>query len=434
MGATKLRSIKTQLSLATCGLLQAVAPAAHAESDWRIDSALMIYSESDGRVSALEPVVNAAKEIGQDETINLKLVLDALTGATPNGANPSSSPQTFTTPSGDSSYTVAPSDDPLDDTFHDSRVAISAEWELPVFDQYSRMILGGNVSKEFDYMSLGASVSLLRDFNQRNTTASIALGVNADTITPVGGTPIPLVNMRINDNASKDGSSDTKSITDVMLGITQVIDRKTLMQFNLGFSSTSGYQNDPYKIVTIVDDLSGLPIADTATDRPYVYESRPDSRSRQTFFWKTVHHLTEDTINFSYRYYTDDWDVNSHTLDLHYRYELGGNSYLEPHVRYYTQTAAEFFTHGLTASELAAIQATDGYASADYRLGEFTTTTLGLKYATPIGKTSEFSVRGEIITQANNDVAVPAGYESTGLDLSPDLTAIVLQVGYSFNF
>jgi len=304
------KSIRNQLSLATCSLLQVVAPTAHAESDWQVDSAVMVYSENNGRVTALEPVVNVARDMRGDQSINVKLVLDALTGATPNGANPSTAPQTFTSPSGDGAYTTAAGADPLDESFHDSRVAVSAEWERPIIDEYSRMILGGNISGEFDYMSLGASVTLLRDYNQRNTTASIALGVNADTVNPVGGTPIPLANMRISDSASKDGSSDTKSIADVMLGLTQVISRQTLMQFNIGFSSTSGYQNDPYKIVTIVDDVTGLPIAETATDRPYVYESRPDTRSRQTFYWKTVHHLTEDVINFSYRYYTDDWDVN----------------------------------------------------------------------------------------------------------------------------
>lgn len=430
----QLKSIRGQLSLATCGLLQAVAPAAHAEtSEWKIDSALMIYSESDGRVSAVEPVVNASTDIAEDETINLKLVLDALTGATPNGANPSTSAQTFTSPSGRGEYTLAAGEDALDDTFHDTRVAISADWDQPVFDERSRLILGGNVSKEFDYMSLGVSATVTRDFNQRNTTLSAALGLNSDTINPVGGVPIPLANMQILENTSnRDGDSDTKTITDVMFGLTQVISRQTLMQFNLGFSDTSGYQNDPYKIVTIVDPLTGLPIAETATDRPYVYESRPDSRSRQTFYWKTVHHLTEDVINVSYRYYTDDWGVDSHTLDFHYRYELGGKRYLEPHVRYYTQTAADFFTHGITATELATLEATNGFASADYRLGELVTTTLGLKYAMPMGKTSEFSVRGEVISQTQNDVGVPAGYEATGLDLSPDLSAFVIQVGYSF--
>jgi hypothetical protein len=431
----QLKSIRGQLSLATCGLLQAVAPTAHAESDWKIDSALMIYSESDGRVSALEPVVNASTDIAEDETLNLKFVFDALTGATPNGANPSPNPQTFTSPSGRGAYTLGAGEDALDDTFHDTRVAISADWDQPIFDERSRLILGGNVSKEFDYMSLGVSATVTRDFNQRNTTLSAALGLNADTINPVGGVPIPLANMQILENTSnRDGDSDTKTITDVMFGITQVISRQTLMQFNIGFSGTSGYQNDPYKIVTIVDDVTGLPIAETATERPYVYESRPDSRSRQTFYWKTVHHLTEDVINVSYRYYTDDWGVDSHTLDFHYRYELGGKRYLEPHVRYYTQTAADFFTHGITATELANLETTNGFASADYRLGELTSTTLGLKYAMPVGKTSEFSVRGEVISQTQNDVGVPTGYETTGLDLSPDLNAMVLQVGYSFQW
>ena len=78
-----------------------------------------------------------------------------------------------------------------------------------------------------------------------------------------------------------------------------------------------------------------------------MFESRPDSRSRKTFFWQTVHHFDEDVINFSYRAYSDDWDIKSDTLDLHYRYELSGERYLEPHLRYYSQSAAKFFTHGL---------------------------------------------------------------------------------------
>ena len=76
----------------------------------------------------------------------------------------------------------------------------------------------------------------------------------------------------------------------------------------------------------------------------------------------------------------------------------------------------------LTTSELA----TASYASADYRLGEFTSSTLGLKYATPSGKNSEFSVRDEIINQVHNTINLPNGYAATGLDLSPGLTSIVL--------
>ena len=114
--------------------------------------------------------------------------------------------------------------------------------------------------------------------------------------------------------------------------------------------------------------------------------------------------------------------------DLHYRYELAGGSYLQPHVRYYTQTAAEFFRTSLTDGDPL-----PQYASADYRLGEFTTTTLGLKYAMPTGKNSEFSARAEFITQVQNDVTTAVG-DQLNQDLTPDLDSVVFQVGYSFHW
>ena len=142
-------NIKEKLALATCTLLQAAAPTAQAaDDDWEIKSALMIYSESDGRVNAIEPVVSGKKEIAEDEFFTVKLVLDSLTGATPNGAHASSSVQTFTSPSGNKAYTVQPNETPLDDTFHDGRVALSGTWEMRVIDNLSRVIGSANLSTE----------------------------------------------------------------------------------------------------------------------------------------------------------------------------------------------------------------------------------------------------------------------------------------------
>lgn len=432
-----MKNIRTKLSLATCSLLGVAGHAAQAADEWEIQSALMIYSESDGRVSAIEPIVAGKKQIGEDEYLNLKLVLDSLTGATPNGAFDTGSTQTFTSPSGNKTYTTAGGETPLDSSFHDSRVALSASWETPVIDERTRMIVSGNVSSEYDYMSLGATATLLRDYNNRNTTLSAALGLNSDSIDPVGGVPVALDNMVNVDtgsqaefDATRNGSSESKTITDVMFGVTQVISRQTLMQFNLGFSSTSGYQNDPYKVVSLVDSSGNL-LSQVGNDLPYVYENRPDSRSRQTFYWKTVHHLTEDVIHVAYRYYTDDWDVNSHTVDFTYRYELGNGAYLQPHLRYYTQDAAEFYRHSITSAELASTE----YVSSDYRLGELTTTTYGLKYAMPVGKTSEFSMRAELINQVSNEVNVGTlPNPATAGEIAPDLDAVVFQVGYSFHW
>lgn len=428
----QLAKIKKELGVASCALLQVPAATAYAsDSEWGVDTAILYYGESDGRVSALEPAIYAGRDLGDGERIDLRLVLDVLTGATPNGAHASTVPQTFTTPSGLSSYVAQPGETPLDSSFKDTRLAGGADWTLPV-NRMSKVKLGLNASREFDYTSLGVSATYLQDLNNRNTTLSAGLGFTNDLISPVGGVPTALSPMRQPGQTNRDGSSDTKTIADMIFGITQVISRKTLMQLNFSLGMIDGYQTDPYKIVTVLDPVTGLPdnsaLLNVNTDAlPYVYEKRPDSRQTSSLFFRTVHHLTQDVINFSYRYYWDDWGVTSNTFDLRYRYEIG-RGYLQPHVRYYLQEAADFYRHDL-------VQGTDVDAngnvlldtvSSDYRLAKMTTTTLGLKYGYALSENSELSIRGELMNQSVDDGDVPVGEET------PDLDAVILHAGYSF--
>lgn len=433
----QLKNIKGKVSLATCSLLQAAAPVAQAsDSDWDIDTAFLYYGESDGRVQAAEPAIYAGRNLGDDNRIDLRLVVDVLTGATPNGAHATSVAQTFTTPSGNGSYTANPGETPLDDTFHDTRAAVGADWTISL-DRMSKVILGVNASAEFDYVSLGVSSTYARDFNNRNTTLTAGIAFNNDTINPVGGVPIELAPMvDKNFTLNRDGSSDTKTLSDFIIGITQIVNRKTIVQLNYTLGLTDGYQNDPYKIVSVIDPATGLPVTgsgssffDTATtgNLPYVYESRPDSRQRNSLYFKTVHHLNKDIINASYRYFWDDWGISSHTLDFRYRYQMK-NSYLQPHVRYYTQEAADFYTHNLKLdSDVDPVTGavSKQHASNDYRLAKLTTSTIGLKYGIPLSHDSELAVRGEVIKQAVSNDGVPAGEET------PDLDAVVLQLNYS---
>lgn len=430
----QLRNIQKELGAATCALLQVPGAAVQAsDSEWDIDTALLYYAESDGRVSAFEPAVHAGRDIGDDQRIDLRLVVDVLTGATPNGAHASSVPQVFTTPSGYSSYTTSPGETPLDDSFKDTRVAAGVDWTLP-FNRLSRIKLGLNGSTEYDYLSLGASATYLQDFNNRNTTLTAGLAFNNDTVSPVGGVPLALSPMRQPGQTNRVGADDTKTVTDMILGITQVVSRKTLVQLNYSLGMQDGYLTDPYKIVTVVDPVTGLPdntalLNVNADALPYVYEKRPDSRQTNSLFFKTTHHLTRDVVYFSYRYFWDDWGITSNTFDLKYRYEIG-RGYLQPNVRYYLQDAADFYRHNL-------VQGTDVDAdgnvlldtvSSDYRLAKLTTTTLGLKYGYALGDNSELSVRGEFMNQSVDDGDVPAGEET------PDLDAIILNAGYSLRW
>jgi len=94
-----------------------------------------------------------------------------------------------------------------------------------------------------------------------------------DSLNPEGDIPIPLASMPpAGGTQPRDGGSETKDVVDIMLDIMQVINARTVMRFNVGMSQSSGYLNDPFKILSIVD-ANGRPV-------DYIYESRDDSRTK----------------------------------------------------------------------------------------------------------------------------------------------------------
>ena len=422
MQLKKKTRIGGALATATCALLG--SPVIHAgnnDAGWKVDTALLSYQEKD-RVNALEGAVKAQKYFSGDRILNLNFVLDALTGASPNGAAPSDQPQTFTRPSGNGSYVTPAGEIPLDDTFRDTRVQLGASWDAPI-NRLMRYNVGFNLSHEFDYDSFAVSGGLSHDFNKKNTTLSLGGAFAFDTLTPKGGIPTPFAEMKpAGETQNRDGDSDTKQTIDLVLGLTQVISARTLMQFNVGLSQASGYLNDPFKIVSLVDDVNGRPTS-------YIYESRPDSRIKTSLYWNTKHHLVwGDTLDLSYRYMTDDWQIDSHTVDFRYRWNISNNWYLQPHVRWYHQSAAEFYRHSLVNT------ASPEYVSADYRLAEFDAYTLGAKAGYAINRSSEVNLRFESYQQKGDTHPDDAIGVQKNYDMFPDLDAIIVQLGYRIKF
>lgn len=416
-------NISMTLAAATCALVAPAMAELSAPEDsefdsWDVDLGLLIYAESDNQVQAYEGALSITKQIDDERSLNVKGVIDVLTGASPNGAVAQNRVQTFTRPSGNGSYTTAAGETPLDDTFKDTRVALSTQYQHQL-SRLWRYSGGANVSKEYDYLALSVNSALARDFNNRNTTASVGLAYAYDTIEPEGGIPNPGVSVDAPNNRLED--SETKQTVDLLLGLTQVINRQTLMQLNYSISDVSGYQTDPFKILSVVDSDGW------AND--YVYESRPEQRIKQSLFWRTKYNLqpSGQVVDMSYRYFWDDWGLASHTIDSKWRVPLKNNHFIEPHMRYYYQQAADFYQVYLDEGETI-----PEYMTADYRLGELQTYTFGLKYGFPIAG-NEFSVRLEYyLTQVSGDDSLAKGVGMSGVDLYPDKSAIMLQSFYRF--
>ncbi|WP_455208006.1 DUF3570 domain-containing protein [Kaarinaea lacus] len=435
MQLKKRPSIRSTLATATCTLLgtQAEDVAAFGtDTPWEFDSALLYYSE-DQRVTAIEPVFKARKELNDNEYLNLRLVIDALTGASASGAAAMPFAQTFTTPSGDSSYTTPANETPLDPSFKDTRVALSADWEKPI-NRTLRGVYGAYLSREYDYTSLGGSATFSQDTEDKNRTYTAGIALSYDLVSPVGGAPIELTPMPVTGTKQTSGSNETKTVVDLLFGITQVLDRKSLVQLNYTIGTNNGYLTDPYKILSVVDSNPASPCYGEIINRcnstgySYRYEARPDSRLSQSLFARYIHQFNEDVIYLTYRYFWDDWGINSHAVDLRYRFEMGGGHYLQPHARYYVQSKADFYKPYLLDSEEGSVQA----ASADYRLGDMTTTTLGLLYGLELSEKSEFTIRAEVMKQAGDEP--PKFGALNNQILFPDVDSIIVQAGYSFHF
>ena len=413
----KNKKLKQQLSLATCALLTGLpGEASENSADWEIDAGVLVYSETD-RVTSVKSVI-AAERTSEETTASIKLVVDALTGASPNGATAATSAQTFTSASGNS-YTAAANETPLRD-FKDRRIALGASWER-VLNRLFRLNLGADYSTEEDYDSVGINASLASDFNDRLTTLTIGAALTKDTITPSGGAPTEL-SATNGSSISIQSNSEKKVTTDLLLGLTQVLSRNTLTQVNYSYSLSDGYLTDPYKMVSEVDAVTG-------NTTGYRFEKRPESRTRQTINWITAHHLNEDVIHFSYRYFWDDWDIESHTFDLKYRYELGSGHYLQPQLRYYMQSAADFYRHSLVDSE-----ATPEYVSSDQRMGEMSNVTIGIKYGFPIFDDGILALRLAYMQQTGDSKPSDAIGSQKQVDLFPTLEAVIVNVNFNLPF
>lgn len=223
---------------------------------------------------------------------------------------------------------------------HDDRHAI--DMELTHYFPNGSLTLGGNLSVESDYISRGISAQATYSSESKNTTWTWGLGINNDVINPSNNVV----------------SNETKNVTAVLLGLTQVLTTEDIVQINLSHSDGHGYFSDPYKFA----------------------DQRPSDKSSDTFMLRWNHYLEAPgaTARMSYRYYSDNWGIRSHTVGLEYVQPLGQGWTVTPLVRVYSQSAASFYVVPDDSSYPFLPASADSY-SEDQRLSAFGAHTWGLK-------------------------------------------------------
>lgn len=344
------------------------------------DTAVLYYQEDDDRVRVIESETGLTWNGASGLVASGKFVYDSLTGATPNGAVRSRNVvQTFRPPGqrpgakapereSDTStgasgiYEIRRGRLPVDAGFKDKRKAADLGVTLPIASGL-KLSLGGAGSWEMDFTSYSGRASLAKELWNKNTTLSLGYNYERDSIKPFNGIPRPLASM----GETVIGTGRHKIVSSFVAGITQVLTPGWLAQLNWSHGVSTGYQTDPYKLVALVERETGDPFA-------YIYEKRPDRRVRDSIYAGTKFALGSAVTDASVRWYRDSWGIRSWTFALSEHAPLGRSGYVEPGIRYYRQTGANFFRHYLLLDENA-----PSFVSADSRLGAFHAWTFGIK-------------------------------------------------------
>jgi len=394
---------------------------------YQLDATTLLYGEA-SRTRVVEPVARITRFFGGGGSLGAQFALDVITGASPTGARPAGGVQTVTTPSGNTQI-VGAGQLPAT-SFNDVRGAVDLDWLQPIGAVFGAAT-GAHYSLEKDYQSAGVSEMLSFETMHRLTTLTVGGGYNRDDVFPTGGTPVGL-----STGGELTGvDRNSKEVTSLMVGVSRVLSRRWLVGINATRSDERGYLTEPYKVVSLLDPTTQEPVG-------HLTELRPSSRQRTDVLGSSVYHLARDILYASYRYYWDDWGLRSQTLDFKYRAELGGEVFLQPHVRFYTQSDADFFTLGLVNGAPLPT-----HASSDQRLSHFNSVTAGLTYGFKLpGYAGVFTVRGEYIGQFErvNLVQEPGEAEEEGeeenggapvtSDAFPRLNIGTLTISYSLSF
>ena len=376
-------SIRQRLGVAACLLLAGSAPAAAQTSvapGWVLETTGLFYGEQ-SRARVVEPMGRLSRQFANGRALSLGLAVDAITGASPTGGLPTGQVQTTTSASGQTSTTTA--DAVPTHAFQDLRGAVDLGWVEPLGTLVSAST-SAHYSQEKDYASIGGGLKTSVDLMNRLVTLTVGGGYNRDRVFPTGGTAVGLAP----DSTPRLPGDNPKEVRTGLVGLSRVVSRRWLLGATGSQTRETGYLTDPYKIVSLVDPVTQLPVAQ-------VNEKRPGARTRDDLLGSSVYHFEQDIFYANYRYYWDDWGVRSHTLDMKVRHDLSSESWVQPHVRLYAQSPARFYVFGLTQG-----QPLPEFASADERLGPLRTATFGATYGFHVpGHRGEFTLRAEYIYQ-----------------------------------
>lgn len=220
----------------------------------------------------------------------------------------------------------------------------------------SGLDVGGGVSVENDYNSHWGNLAGRLDFNQKLTTANLSLSyTESATAAKQDHDTVGYINTQayqqhishpeVGVNLLRGNRQDWAT----QFSLTQVLNKSALLEAGGGYTRSTGYMENPYKVMEIafIDPNSQFlaPVGGYYGQVKAFMEQRPDQRNQITSSVRYVQHINalDAALHADYRFYHDDWGINAHTFTADWVQPIADGWTLTPSFRYYSQSAARFY-------------------------------------------------------------------------------------------
>lgn len=230
------------------------------------------------------------------------------------------------------------------------------EWDEAALD------VGGGISEENDYHSQFGNMAGRWDLNHKLTQINLSQSyTNSNTTATLDHDATPYIwETSTGFNAFNRSNHDyqlTKSGGNTFLtgdrqdwrtalGLTQVVNESALVEAGFEFSRGTGYMANPYKAVELAYIAPGQTGNVLTGQTVGLLEERPSERNQWIENLRYVQHIKglDAAVHFDYSFSHDDWGVNAHTFQSDWVQPIGSGWAITPKIRYYSQSAANFYT------------------------------------------------------------------------------------------
>jgi hypothetical protein len=152
------------------------------------------------------------------------------------------------------------------------------------------------------------------------------------------------------------------------IGLTQILTRNLITALNFEVITDEGFLNNPYRSVRYLDPNS----ANGFSFEPELY---PRTRTSTAFGIRAKYYLPyRAALEMQYRYFTDTWDIQSHTGAIAYVHPWNDFTFTAKY-RHHTQNGAHFFRDIFPRSEAT------NFRGRDKELSPLTSQTVKLSMA-----------------------------------------------------